>query len=152
MSERDQIRLLMAEIGPMLDLAEVYESADGNSWTLTNQDGGQIFVEFMPDDDRLWLSADVGTPRAEDCTRLYSLLLQYNARWRETGGVRLVLDAPEGTVVQAYDMPAAQLDVPKFVTVFANFATVLGGWRNIVSDAGSAPQVSDPVPAGMIRG
>jgi hypothetical protein len=158
MSGNEQIRILMGEIGPILDLAEVYEGAGGNAWTLAGQDETILFVEFIPDDDRLWLSGEVGTPPPDDRLRLYSLMLQYNARWQETGGIRLALDAPEGAIVQAYDMPAAGLDLPRLCTVIRNFRNTLDGWRRIAAGAEPGRGTADPAPdwtapdVTMIRG
>ena len=49
MTAREQLRSLLAEIGPVLDLAEVYEAPGGRTWTLTVQDGATLFVDLMPD-------------------------------------------------------------------------------------------------------
>ena len=158
MSGNEEIHQLMAEIGPILDLGEVYEGAGANAWTLAGQDRTIIFVEFMSDDDRLWLSAEVGTPPPADCLRLYSLMLQYNARWQQTGGIRLALDAPDGAIVQAYDMPAAGLDLPRLCTIIRNFRNTLDGWRRIAiggretADPAPDPTAADVTMTGMIRG
>ena len=150
-----QVRLLLKELGPALELGEIVERPDANAWGLATRDGKVFFLEFVPDDDRLWLSADAGTPRSEARAELYALMLQYNAQWQRTGGVRLALDGPEGEVVIAYDLPASGLDLPKLCTVIRNFQDMADGWRKIVAGTGR-PETADPAPApasaGIIRG
>jgi hypothetical protein len=153
MIDSERVRTLMTDIGPAMDLADVSEAADGGPWALGDQDGTVIYVENIPEEDRLWLSADVGAPRAEERTRLYELILLYNAQWRQKGGVRIVLDAPEGRIVQAFDVVASGLDVPRLRTLLVNFRRTLDGWRKIVAGE-PAPETDFPAMSGpdVIRG
>jgi hypothetical protein len=155
MQERAHLHALMTEIGPALELAEVEEFERENLWVLTAGDGMVLFAEHQPDDGRLWLSTEVCEPPGERLV-LYELILQYNARWKETGGVRLALDGPEGSVVLAYDMPLAGLDLPRLQTVIRNFRDTLDGWRKIVAasgqTAGRGAGGLDPMLLGALRG
>ena len=156
MSGHEQVHALMAEIGPALELAEVLEHAESQTWTLVDQAGVVLFAELLTPEGLLVLSAEAGTPQPEDSARLYPLMLQYNARWQETGGVRLALDGPDGAVVQAYALPIADLDLPRLGTVIQNFRATLAGWRTIVAGPGvtreGPNEVSDMNMQGMIRG
>jgi len=149
MSGYEQVRALMAQIGPVLELAEVLEQAERHAWTLVDQDATVLFAEFLPAEAMLFLSAEAGAPPPEHRAGLYHLMLQYNARWQETGGVRLALDGPDGAVVQAYTMPVADLDLARLCTVIRNFRANLGGWRTIIADAAATPDINT---LGMIRG
>ena len=155
MPDRANLHALMTEIGPALELAEVEEFEREDLWVLTAGDGVVLFAEYQPDDRRLWLSTDVCEPPGERLV-LYDLILQYNARWKETGGVRLALDGPEGSVVLAYDLPVAGLDLPRLQTVIRNFRDTLDGWRTIVAASGQTEGQGsrglDPMLMGMIRG
>jgi hypothetical protein len=153
MTDSERVRSLLTDIGPAMDLAGVSEMADGGPWALGDQDGTVIHVEHMAEDDRLWLSADVGTPRAEDRLRLYELILLYNAQWQQTGGVRIALDSPDGRIVQAYDVAASGLDVTRLRTLLGNFRRTLDGWRTIVAGE-RAPDMDFPAMPGpgVIRG
>lgn len=154
MAGGEQLRALLTELGPVLDLAEIYQKADANTWTLAAQDGTILFLELVPEDDRLWLSAEAGAPRDEDRARLYSLMLQYNAQWQTTGGARLALDAPDGAVVLACDVPASGLDLPRLCAAVGNFRDMLDGWRAIVAGQRAAGSSSghQPAAAAGIRG
>lgn len=155
MPDRAHVHALMSEIGPALELAEVEEFERQDLWVLTARDGVVLFVEYQADDGRLWLSAEVCEPPGERLA-LYGLLLLYNARWKETGGVRLALDGPDGSVVQAYDMPVAGLDLHRLTTAIRNFRDTLDGWRTIVAAGGRGKKPEsggpDPMLMGVIRG
>jgi hypothetical protein len=153
MADSVRVRVLMTEIGPAMDLAEVTQLSDAGPWVLGDEDGSVTFVEHMPEEDRLWLSADIGVPRAEDRPRLYELMLLYNAQWQQTGGVRIALDAPEGRVVQAYDLPASGLDLTRLRVILGNFRLTLDGWRRIVAGERSPElDVAAMSGSGVIRG
>jgi hypothetical protein len=158
MPDKAHVHALMTEIGPALELAEVTEFEQDNLWTLVLRDGVVLFVDYEPEDQRLWLSADVCVPLPGDHLRLYELMLQYNARWQQTGGVRLALDGPEGSVVQAYDLPVAGLDLHRLQNVIRNFRDTLAGWRKIVATGVGASQptatssLDRMMAGGMIRG
>jgi hypothetical protein len=159
MSDKAHVHALMMEIGPVLELAEVQEFEQEDLWTLTARDGTVLFVDYEPEDQRLWLSADVCLPLPGDRLQLYEIILQYNARWRETGGVRLALDGPDGGVVQAFDLPVAGLDLSRLQCIIRNFCQTLDTWREIVARgfASGTPAAStgtlDPMMmmGGMIR-
>jgi Tir chaperone protein (CesT) family len=159
MADKAHVHALMAEIGPAMGLAEVAEFERDNLWTLVVNEGTVLFADYDPEDARLWLSADVCVPWPGDRSRLYELLLQYNAQWRQTGGTRLALDGPEGSVILAYDLPVAGLDLHGLRTIVSNFRDTLDGWRKIVAAAPAASRGSEtasgPDPmfqSGMIRG
>jgi hypothetical protein len=156
MPDKAHVHELMTEIGPALELAEVREFEQDNLWTLVDRDGTVLFVDYEPDDQRLWISADVCVPSGNR-SKLYDLMLQYNARWQQTGGVRLALDGPEGGVVQAYDLPVSGLDLQRLQNVIRNFRDTLEEWRKIVARGVATPEPRDGelsplVRSGMIRG
>ena len=152
MAEIDQIRLLLKELGPTLELRGIREESDGTSWGLATQDGTVFYLDFMADQDRLWLSARVGTAKPEDRAELYPLLLQYNAQWQQTGGVRLALEGPDDAVTLAYDLPASGLDLPRLCTVVGNFQDMIAGWRKVVEGTAEGNTAAPRAPGAIIRG
>jgi hypothetical protein len=146
----DQVRLLLKELGPALELGEIFEQPGGAGWGLVTQDGVPMYLDYKDDDDRLWLSGEVSTPRPEDRAGLYPLMLQYNAQWQKTGGVRLALDGPDGAVVLAHDVPVAGLDLPRLCAVIGNLQDMINGWRKVIA-ATDRPEAAAS-PAAIIRG
>jgi hypothetical protein len=114
-----------------------------------------LFADYDEPGRRLVLSADVGRPAEAGRLGLYGLLLRYNNRWAETGGVRMALDEEAGTIVQLFDLPVADLDLARLGTVVINFVGTLKAWREIVARADSGPAMEapfGPMMGGMIRG
>jgi hypothetical protein len=132
MSERRRIGEIMAEAGPRLDLLQVREYEDRDLWTLLLDEEILVYADYVADRDMLVLSAEVADLPAEGRAARHELLLQYNNQWAETGGVRMALDGPGGTVVQILEMPAAGLGTQTLGTVLSGFAEVLRNWRPIL--------------------
>ena len=107
MSVKDHMHRLMSEIGPLLELAAVIESDDGDGWILAIEEDDSVLVELDEAEGRIFLSAEVGLPDDEARPGLYETLLVYNAQWHASGGVRMALDAPGGEVMQILELPAA---------------------------------------------
>jgi hypothetical protein len=157
MADKAQLQTLMTEIGPALQLAEVTAFETANLWTLVLDEHRVLFVDYDPDDGRVWISAEVGTPPPGGRAQLYERLLQYNGQWQQTGGVRLALDGPDGDVVLAYDLPLEGLDLARLRLVIQGLVDKLDAWREIVAagGAGGADTLEGVDPrhlGGMIRG
>lgn len=154
MSGKQHVQALMRAIGPQLGLLEVTEFEAENTWTLVPDEDSVLFADYDDAGGRLVLSAEVGRPAGDDRLRLYELLLRYNNRWPETGGVRMALDEADGGVVQLFDLPVADLDLARLQTVVANFLDMLKAWREIVAAVPAEPEASsfNPMLGGMIRG
>ena len=148
----DQVRLLLKELGPGLELGEIQEDPGGSSWGLATRDGVIFYLEFMAGRRPAVAvgrgrHAATGRPR-----RAPSTDAAIQCQWRRTGGVRLALDGPDDAVVLAYDLPAAGLDLPRLCTIVGNFRNMIDGWRKIVEGT-AAPDKAAPAAAGaVIRG
>ena len=130
----EQVHDLMAKIGPQLELDAVSQFDDEQSWVLFVDDDLAITVDSDFDAGKLILSSDLVSPPEETRLATYELLLQYNCQWPETGGLRMGLDEPGGTIVQMFDLPLAGLDLERLVTVVQNFIDQTELWRKILTD------------------
>ncbi len=153
MSVKEHMHRLMSEIGPLLELAAVIESDDGDGWILAIDEDDGVLVELDDEEGRIFLSAEAGVPDDEARPGLYETLLVYNAQWHASGGVRMALDEPGGAVVQMLELPAAGLDASRLAQVFVAFLQALSGWRAVVAGSpggadsldASAPRSGIPV-------
>jgi Tir chaperone protein (CesT) family len=154
MASEEHVQRLMRAIGPQLDLLEVTEFEGLGTWTLVLDEDTVLFAQLDEPGRRIVLSADVARPAEEGRLRVYELLLRYNNRWPETGGVRMALEEAAGTVVQLFDVPIADLDLSRLQGIVAGFADTLNAWREIVGRARAEPagEPFDPMLGGMIRG
>jgi Tir chaperone protein (CesT) family len=144
---KEQISAVMAELGPLMELAVVREFSDANTWQLGIDEDTVVYAEFDEDRATLILNCEVGalSPSA-DAPKLHRLLLQYNAHAVINGGLVLGLDADD-IVTQALFIPAAGLDRSALAAAMTDFLHKLEGWRSVLRDAGvGAP---DERPAEM---
>jgi hypothetical protein len=139
-----QLHTLFAEIGPLFDLDQVSAFDGEESWAVVL--GGTV-VSFELDPERaiLVLSSEVGQPAAEARAAVHEAALQYGLAWRETGGARLALDGPGGTLVLIYELATAGLDTARLAGVTGQFAGVARGWQELLA---RAPTSSMPTPPG----
>ena len=159
MSSFSQIQQLMTEIGPLLELSEVTEFTEDQSWVLVIDDETVVAADLVEEIGKLVLSAEVATPPAEKRNRTYQLLLEFNHQWPETDGLRMGLDGPGGMVVMMIELPVAGLDIQRLQTVVGNFVEQIAEWRELIleevqvddegTDEEEPPQF--PMTGGMIR-
>jgi hypothetical protein len=152
MTGRTNVQALMQAIGPQLALLEVTEFAALNTWSLVVDEATVLFADYDEGREVLVLSAEAGRPAETDRLQLYDLLLRYNIRWAETGGVRMALDGEAGSVTQLFELAVNGLDLPRLQTVVARFLDTLRAWREIVGQAPAAAETPfATMPCGMIR-
>src|SRR3954453_10385430 len=110
MTGPSRVQALMREIGPLLELEQVSDFDGEREWALVVDAATVVHADYVEADDRLMLSIELGRPPEASHHRIYELLLLYNHGWPETGGVRMALESPGGTVVQLFETGAADLD------------------------------------------
>ena len=139
----DQVNALLNQLGPVLDPLAIEASEAHQSWGIALEDDVNVLVQFDAQKGCLLLSCELGAPSDGDRTGLYELLLQTNYHWDATGGLRLALNAPGGEVVLAYELPVADLDVPRLSATVTSFAAAAKAWRKIIQSSPSAPAPED---------
>jgi hypothetical protein len=125
----DTLQHVMTEIGPLLEIEEVVEYPAQSLWTLTIDTGTVVFAEYDEASGQVILSVDVGALPSERRAELHDVLLRYNGRWEDTGGIWMSLDADGEMVQQTALIPAAHLDTRGLHVTLMNFLDVLGHWR-----------------------
>jgi hypothetical protein len=143
--DRAQFSQMMAELGPLFDLAAVLELDQDQGWKLAVDEDTVVSVERDSDTGKVVLSVEVAVVPAETTRELMEMLLVYNGQWARTGGVRMSLAAPGGTVVQSVDLSDAALDLSALATVLKNFLDIRAGWRTIIDPAGQSTRLAPPL-------
>jgi len=155
MASTEQLNALMAETGAILELAQVV-GFDAGGWALGIDEDTTLFVDHEADQDRIVLSCEVAVVRPGAKGSVHELLLQYNNQWKSTGGMRLALDGPDGSVIQICDLSTTQLDARAFAGAVRVFFDILQGWRDILSrdpaSGGAPPNSLEMQTLGFIRG
>lgn len=144
---------LMTEIGPAMELSEVTEFTEDESWVLVVDDETVIAVDHDGDLGKLTLSVEVATPPAEHRLAVYEQLLAFNYQWPETGGQRFATESPDGgAVVLLVDLPLAGLDLTKLQATVGGFLSQVPLWRNLITQvlgSGASIEADTPLPVGM---
>jgi hypothetical protein len=140
----------LTQLGPLLSAAEVRQAAP-HQWFIVYDESLIIDVEYASDDAKLVLSADLGRALPGEEGATYQLLLQVNALWRETGGLRMALDAGDGELSQAYDIALGGLDLDGLERRVRNFESAARGWRDIIATKPAASEGATPPATPFMR-
>ena len=100
---------LIADIGAALGAAEIYQLED-HAWLVVFDDELAVSVERHVERDVLVLGTDLGLPVAGQELVAYKMLLEANAAWRETGGLRMGLDPLDDAVLLFQDVRLGELE------------------------------------------
>lgn len=139
MSAAPKIDLLMNELGPVLDPLAIRSHPDHQGWSLLLDEETLLLVDLDDEARKLVLSHDVGEPPDGDRFALYELMLVHNHQWDRTGGRRMAVDLPGGSVVMLQDIAIQDLDVPTLCGLITSFAEAARVWRRVVAKPGADP-------------
>ena len=126
------VQALMREIGPLLELEQVSVFDGEREWALVVDEATVVHADYVEADDRLMLSIELGQPPEASRHRIYELLLLYNHAWAATGGVRMALESPGGTIVQLFETGVSDLDLTGLRNVVAGFVELARHWRSAI--------------------
>ena len=98
MSLQQNIHQLMTDVGPVADLLVVDAYASENLWHIAVDEETPLFAELVDARGILVLSADLGKPADGRGSSLYELFLRYAHVWDATRGLRMSLEAANGSV------------------------------------------------------
>ena len=127
---------VLADAAEAAGFVAVFAVEEGLSWVAIAADETVLALEWRADARRLVLSVEVGSVEAADAEML-RLLLRYNARWRETGGLRFALDEADIAAL-VLDLPVDDLDGDWLADVLAGFAEATADWRRALSSPAAA--------------
>ncbi len=136
----EEVRAVLAELGPGCDAIDgIQELADG-SWALLMFENRRIDLALDARRSVLVLRTDVGRPLHSRAADSYAALLSYNLLWEQTGGARMALGGADGEVVLLLDLPVACLDWGTLDAVLRNIHGVAQAWgRQLQQAAPTAP-------------
>ena len=151
------LELLIAELGQKMGLGNLALDADG-ACALRFDGRCVVNMQYRPDQEALWLYADLGEPASGP--DLYADLLRGNLFWRATLGATLSLSGDEPAhVILALPIPWRGLDGIELNAKLETFLNTVEDWEALVADRGGdetddAPAAADAPaesPMTMIR-
>ena len=134
MSYLTAIEHLMLDIGPLMDLGKVAAYRGRHAWQLAFDGDTTFDAVYDPMLTRLVLSGDIGEVPERERLPIYEILLEYNAEWTISGGVRMALKGPNRRLMMFLDLPAANLEANTLADALTNLARTQSTWRKILRD------------------
>ena len=137
MANLQQFQLMMEEIGPTCDPINAVVQLEDDMWGVACfDDRVRILVELDDEAEQLTLHAEHGTPREENRLKTYETMLTYNRIARDSGGIYMALEGPDGAVTQECDLSIRELDLMKLREVLENFMAKAVAWQGLVQGGG----------------
>jgi hypothetical protein len=126
--------------GALLLGAGCEPEADGvAAWTIPLTRQTSIYVEHDTSEAQLVLSCTVAEVPVAARARVYEMLLQFNALWSETGGLRMALAGTPSPVVLIGSVPTLDLAPARLGMAMSHIVDVALTWRSIVDAAATQP-------------
>ncbi len=123
---------MITDLGALVAAVEI-RAYPPNLWVIAINDTFAIEIEHLEAAGVLVLGAELGLAPAGQEADTYSLLLQANALWRETGGLHHGLDGATGMLTQTYRVQLTGLDLPGLHGRVQNFIAAALHWRAIIA-------------------
>ncbi len=133
MSLRDTLDTLLADIGPLCDPYLVQAHPEDNNWHLVFDEDTELWLELMPAQGSLVLSAEIGTPGPGDRKALYEILLLYGFAWHVNGGLSVALDDADGGLHLMQHLGASDLSADQLAQHLTTFIARLRTWQELVA-------------------
>ena len=140
----ETIQKLLQELGPNTPEIDAIVQTEEPSWAIQFSDETIVIVEPVEEPGRMMLSAELGSASDSLQLPIYETLLCYNLLWRETGGVKIGLAGPKGSLIISTEILLQGLLLSDFQQGLVNFATIARSWTKYVSHGGK--HVMPPLP------
>lgn len=108
MMELEQVTQVIADFVAHADYVTAAGTISDGIWGLECAEV-EILITYHPEQQRLALMSELGTPVAEDRTGTYATFLTASAMPKRTGGIRVLLDQPGGDLMQECDIRINEL-------------------------------------------
>ena len=137
----EQIQQFMQELGPASPDIDAVVQTEEPSWAIQFSDESIMVIEPADEPPRLILSSELGTAPEAAERPLYEALLSYNLLWRESGGLKIGLAGPKGSLIITGELCLEGLTLLDLQATLARFRKVTASWRHCVvsADVDTAP-------------
>ena len=154
MADREQVQVLLRDLGGLVGLPELGLDADGHC-SLVFDGRVEVDLAYAEGDDRLTVAALLGRLPVDAPAERYLELLDANFFWRGTEGATLGVERDSGTVVLLEALPLAGLDIGGLERHLDVFVATAETWvQALAAGGGAADGQAAIAPAGpgfMIR-
>ncbi|WP_299493223.1 type III secretion system chaperone [uncultured Shewanella sp.] len=126
-----QIDMMFSEVGALIDAQSIIK-LDEQHWKIVFAEGKEVNVIHTPDSHKLTLESSIGSSAVTLKEAFYTLLLEYNYCWRDTGGIRMAMY--NDNLIQLFDLFTQELSVNILVDVLLRFSERLNVWSEMLSE------------------
>lgn len=144
----EKIQTLIQELGPVSPDIDAVVQTEEPSWAIQYSDETIVIIEAAEEPQRIVLSSELGSPNDSLQLPIYETLLCYNLLWRETGGVKIGLAGPKGSLILSCELCLEGLRLMDLQEGMTNFITIVRTWAKYVT----GESTDAPVLPGMASG
>lgn len=137
MKALDKFKLLMSEIGPVLNATSVMFFEDTH-WAIAFGADDLIWVYYHQEDDSFTLSADAGVVQQKNQLELFKFFLTFNALGQETKSLKTALSGNGENCLLLAEHSAISLNTIDFSAIFFDFAEQFIHWSYLLKSWPSA--------------
>ncbi len=120
----DKIQDLISQIGPVFPDIDAVIQTEDPSWAIQFVDELVVMIEQLEHPDRMVFSSEIGTVADDQELPVYEALLCYNLLWKDTGGVKIGLAGPKGTLIVTSELLLDGLTLMSFQDALTNFTNI----------------------------
>lgn len=141
MTTIEQIEHLVKDLGPAMPEIDAIVQTEDPSWAIQFSDEAIIILEPADDPSRIVISTELGAAAEAQQRTIYETMLCYNLMWRDSGGVKIGLAGPSGTLIISTDVCIEGLTLQGLQQETEAFLKIARTWMQYVgrADAGEAP-------------
>ena len=120
----DKIQDLISQIGPVFPDIDAVIQTEDPSWAIQFVDELVVMIEQLEQPDRMVFSSEIGAVTDDQELPVYEALLCYNLLWKDTGGVKIGLAGPKGTLIVTSELLLEGLTLMSFQEALTNFTNI----------------------------
>lgn len=135
----EKIQQLIQELGPsMQDIDAIVQTEEPN-WAIQFSDETILIIEAADDPARMVFSAELGNASDTNQRAIYEALLCYNLMWRDTGGVKIGLAGPQGSLIISTALCVEGLMLNDLQQSLSRFVKITRAWQGFVNETTTTP-------------
>lgn len=135
----EKIQQLIQELGPAMQDIDAIIQTEEPSWAIQFSDETILLIESAEDPERMIFSAELGHAADNKQRAIYEAMLCYNLMWRDTGGVKISLAGPQGSLIISTELCLAGLMLNDLERSLTNLVKIVRAWQGFVQQEGDAP-------------
>ncbi|MEM8597103.1 MAG: type III secretion system chaperone [Pseudomonadota bacterium] len=146
--ESAKLQTMLNEVGALVPRLQAVRADGDGAWTVVfsdddGRDAAGFVVVNIEEEQKTVLAARIGSVVEDRRLATYEFMLQYNALWRRTGGLKLSLDA-ERTLELVVDIPASTLEPVALSHILEGFARRILEFQILMSEGGITTEAERP--------